>query len=396
MKDCGIIHTTYRTALRIVHLTSAHPTTDTRIFIKECRSLVRAGFQVHLIAPGDQNELREQIEIFAIPKTTSRFSRITDVLFQIYKIAKSIDAELYHIHDPDLIFVGLQLQKMGKHVVYDIHEDYPRSLLSRRYIPKIVRKPISLIYEKCEYYAAKRFSAIIAATPAIGKRFQEINSKTVVVNNYPILDELMPVGSIRWDERDISICYVGAITHIRGAIQMIKAMEYLPKNIGAKLEMAGEIWPQELRNQVIELDGWQYVIELGKLNREEVKQLLGRTRVGLVLFHPEPNHVQAQPNKLYEYMSAGIPVIASDFPLWRQIIENTGCGLLANPTDPFSIADAILYLLTNHQEAEVMGKRGREAVVKKYNWKKEEEKLITLDEELTGQKSETISEPLSV
>jgi glycosyltransferase involved in cell wall biosynthesis len=367
---------------RIVHLTSAHHSTDIRIFIKECRSLARAGYSVDLVAPGLHDELRDHINIHAIPVAKRRFSRITTGVYRIYKIAKSLDADIYHFHTPDLIPVGLLLLRRGKRVIYDIQEDHPRSILSRKYIPNGARKPISQFFEMFENYSAGYFSALVAATPAIGDRFQKINPKTVVVNNYPLLDELKPVNSKQWNLRDTSICYVGAITQVRGAIQMIQAMEYLPKTIGAKLEIAGEIWPDDLRVQAMGLKGWQYVRELGILTREEVKSLLAKTRAGLVLFHPEPNHVQAQPNKLFEYMSAGIPVIASDFPLWRQIIEKTGCGLLANPIDPCSIADAVEIILTNHEEAEAMGQRGRQAVDIKYNWGNEEAKLINLYEEL--------------
>jgi glycosyltransferase involved in cell wall biosynthesis len=340
--------------------------------------LAKAGFQVNLVAPGDRNELRDNINIHVFPIPKSRFYRVTAGLYHIYQFAKKFDADFYHIHDPDLILIGLFLQKNGKKVIYDVHEDHPRNLLSRRYIPIKLRKPISLVYEKLENYAAKYFSAIIAATPVIGERFQKINPKIVVVNNFPLLDELKPIGNKRWDGRDISICYIGAITHVRGAVQTIQAMEYLPRNIGAKLELAGEIWPDELRKQIQVLEGWRYVKELGILSREEVKKLLARTRAGLLLIHPEPNYIKSHPTKLFEYMSAGIPVVASDFPLWRQIIEDSGCGLLADPMDPLSIAEAIKILLTRDEEAEAMGKRGREAVETKYNWNTEEEKLLSL------------------
>jgi hypothetical protein len=112
------------------------------------------------------------------------------------------------------------------------------------------------------------------------------------------------------------------------------------------------------------------------LDREGVAVELQKAYAGLVILHPEPNYVASQPVKLYEYMCAGLPVIASDFPLWREIVKNAGCGLLVNPKDPREISEAMKYLLTHPQEAEEMGRRGFEAIVERYNWAKEEETLL--------------------
>jgi glycosyltransferase involved in cell wall biosynthesis len=168
---------------------------------------------------------------------------------------------------------------------------------------------------------------------------------------------------------------------------MVGALGLLPENRAAELRLAGTYSPESLRDAVIELPGWERVRELGFLDRRAVKQALNQVRAGLVLFYPEPNHVYAGPNKMFEYMAAGIPVIASDFPLWREIVEGAGCGRLVDPLDPRAIADAIEYLLSHPEEAEAMGRNGRRAVEERYNWKNEEKKLLALYKELLSKSS---------
>jgi glycosyltransferase involved in cell wall biosynthesis len=115
---------------------------------------------------------------------------------------------------------------------------------------------------------------------------------------------------------------------------------------------------------------------LGFVDRESVRATMARSMAGMVLFHPEPNHIDAQPNKMFEYMSAGIPVIASNFPLWREIIEGAKCGICVSPLDPEEIAGTIRWIIEHPAEAKQMGKNGRRAVEERYNWDIEEKKLL--------------------
>ncbi len=122
-----------------------------------------------------------------------------------------------------------------------------------------------------------------------------------------------------------------------------------------------------------------------EMSRQEVANLLGKSSVGLVTYLPAPNHVDAQPNKLFEYMSVGLPVIASNFPLWREIVVDNNCGLCVDPTNPKEIADAINYFFNKNSESLKMGLNGKKAVENIYNWNPEEIKLISLYKELLKQ-----------
>ncbi len=366
----------------IVHLTSVHPPFDTRIFRKECWSLVQAGCRVTLVAPHSYNEVVDGVQIKAVPPAGRRLARMTLTAWQVGQVALRLNADLYHFHDSELIPVGLWLRLLGKKVIYDIHEDIPRDLLSRSYLPGWMLRLLSWGVERVENFASHYFSALITATPAIGRRFQHTNSRISIINNFPILDELAYSNNTAWDQRSPTVTYVGTIALERGLAEMVEALAYLPAHVQVRLKLAGEISPPQHRHMVSQLPGWQQVDELGFVDRTEVSRILSCVSAGLVILHPIPGFLESHPTKLFEYMSAGIPVIASDFPLWRQIIETAGCGLLVDPLNPKAIAEAIEYLLSHPAEAEAMGRRGREAVEKKYNWTVEKAKLLQLYEDL--------------
>jgi hypothetical protein len=368
--------------MKVIVLSSVHDAFDVRIFHKECKSLARAGYGVTLIVPHGRDEVVDGVQIKAVPKTGGRISRMAKTVWQVYREAARLNARLYHFHDPELIPVGLLLRARGKKVIYDIHEDYPQAILSKYYLRHWIRRPGSWVMERFENFASRRLSALVAATPAIAERFRGMNGRTVAIQNFPLKDEMITGWDIRWRDRPLDIVYAGGITAIRGIRQMVEAMGLLPEGLATKLILAGELSPPSFRHELAGLPGWGRVEMLGLISRRAVAQLFGNVRAGLVLFLPEPNHVRSQPNKLFEYMSAGIPVIASDFPLWREIVEEAGCGLVVNPLDPQAIAGAIEHLLTHPEEAEAMGRRGREAVEKKYNWASEEKKLLALYEEV--------------
>jgi len=363
--------------IKVAHLTTVHHFNDTRIFHKECKTLSKAGFKVVFIVPHDRDEVVDRIKVKAIAKPRGRRERMSRTVWQVYRTALKENAAVYHFHDPELITIGILLRLSGKKVVYDVHEDVPKQILSKEWISKPLRSIIAKAVQGIEYLGAKVFTAVVPATPKIGERFYKLNNCTVVVQNFPLLKELKVEGK-PFTERPKAITYVGGITELRGIYEMVKAMGLLPVESDAKLILGGNFTPKELEEKVKSLPGWNRVDYRGWLNRKQMAELFANVRIGLVLFHPAPNHIYAQPNKLFEYMSAGVPVIASNFPLWKEIVEGNNCGLTVNPLDPQEIAGAIKYLLDRPELCEEMGKNGRRAVEEKYNWEREKLKLLEL------------------
>jgi len=360
----------------VVHLTSVHPRYDTRIFLKECCSLANAGYAVSLVvADGHGDEVKVSINIYDVGSGDGRFDRIRNTTKRVFQKSVSLDADIYHFHDPELIPIGLKLKKLGKIVIFDSHEDVPKQMLGKPYLNKPTLWSIAQIFSRYESWACKRFDAIATATPFIRDKFLQLNSESVDINNFPILNELASVSD-DWSMKHNEVCYVGGIATIRGIREVVQAMGLLEGD--ARLQLCGNFSEKVVESEVKVIQGWQQVDELGFIGREGVRDILSRSVAGLVTFLPLPNHVDSQPNKMFEYMSAGIPVIASNFPLWREIIEGNDCGLCVDPLNSAEIAAAIDFLVNNPKRAEQMGKNGQRAVNERYNWAIEEKKLLEL------------------
>jgi len=360
-------------------MTSAHPPFDARIFHKQCRSLAREGYDVTLIAPGTEGTIRDGVHLESVPRWTNRWSRMLRGPFAVYRKARQQNADIYHFHDPELIPIALLLRATGKTVIYDIHEDLPRTVSYKSYVPRWLRGIVALLLEVSEGWAARWFSGLIAATPPIADRFRHDHRVIAVVHNYPRMDEIGPARSDDRVASDESLLYVGMrITRARGAEEMIRAMGLLPTNISARLKLAGAWDPPTLVESLSRIPGWERTEYLGLLGRQELARVLQQARVGLVLLHAEPNYLASQPVKLFEYMCAGLPVIASNLPGCREIVQSARCGLLVDPLDPQELAQAITYLWTHSEEARAMGQRGFEAIQQRYNWASEEKHLLAL------------------
>ena len=325
------------------------------------------------MSDGKGNETIQGISIFDVGSSSNRLNRIVNAPKRIFKKSLQIDADLYHLHDPELIPIGLKLKRLGKKVFFDAHEDAPEQMLSKHYLNYYSRWTISKLLKTYENYAFPKFDGLITATPFIKDKLIKLNANAIDINNYPIVGELFH-DNFKLKNKSNSVCYIGNIDIIRGINELVKSLEFVDEKI--ELKLAGPYSSNDIRSDLKVLAGWNHVKDYGFVSRKEVSSIFNQCFAGIVTFHDYPNHRNAQPNKIFEYMSAGLPVIASDFPLWRKILNDNSCGILVNPEDPEDIARAINYLFLNQEEAKEMGANGQEAISNKYNWGIELEKLI--------------------
>ncbi|SFM42204.1 glycosyltransferase family 4 protein [Marinobacter zhejiangensis] len=360
----------------IVHITSVHKRNDIRIFLKECVTLAQGGYNVTLVVAdglGDENKSGVRILDAGMP-AKGRLGRMLGTTRAVYRCAKKIDADLYHFHDPELIPVGVKLKRVrpSARVVFDSHENYADDIEDKPYIRPVLRPIIAGMYRMYERMAVKRLDAVVAATPSIRAHFERLGVTALDVNNFPFQQEFTTpaVGS----DKKYDVAYIGAISEVRGVSQLVEA---LPTGNSKTLIMAGSIADPNFESRLKSSEGWAQVKFVGQVDRAAIKDLLSSARVAAVTFLPAANHIESQPNKMFEYMSAGLPVIASNFPLWKEIIEGNNCGICVDPLSPQEISRAVDSLVSDPTLASSMGENGRQAVLTKYNWDSEGRKLIT-------------------
>ncbi|MCK5064061.1 MAG: glycosyltransferase family 4 protein [Candidatus Fermentibacteraceae bacterium] len=393
---------------------------------KEAISLTEAGFNVTIIARTEEGcpteETWKNIRILRPPKDSARRevlrkkvigasakknnslkSRIIRLLrrnrfrrfltdlkrdipweYRLYRAALSTGADIFHANDLDTLFICAKVAgKLGARLVYDSHELW---LESSRYF--IATSALNrLRYRITEKILTPRTDAVIAVTPSRGevmkKLYPSIRKLVIIENSTDPIEKLQESSYLR-NRLGIPvsvpvILYQGIICPERGLDKLLEAASILRNEDIAIVIMGHDAWQGKLHRMHSEMNLKDSVFLLPPVPSETLPEVTVSADVGLILFENTClNHYYSLPNKLYEYMMAGLPIIASDFPEMARIINNHNCGILVDSTDAEAIASGIRVLVNSPDEMRQMGIRGRKASLDKYNWPVEEKKLVDL------------------
>lgn len=371
-------------SVRVCQLTTASRPFDTRVFSRECRTLAQRGYDVVLIIEHTHEETVDGVHIVPLRRAANRPVRVLLRTWTALRLALRQKADIYHVHDPELILVGILLRMLTRRpVVYGVREDYPRLAHHKHYLPTAVRPAIGLAVRLVEQTASHAFDAVVAVTPDIVSNFAR-HRRTVLVRNFPVLpDQPLRPPAARPVGQPFTMIYVGELTAIRGVCEMVKAMDLLSARIPCRLLLVGTFEDAQLEAS-LRKHAAEHTEFLGYVDIRQNPHLLQRADVGLVCLHPTRHYVTSLPLKLFDYMAAGLPVIASDFPLWREIVLGSGAGVCVDPLRPDAIAGAAFGLSASVDERLAMGRRGQRAVWQNFNWQQESQRLLDLYETLVG------------
>jgi glycosyltransferase involved in cell wall biosynthesis len=326
---------------KICHITSVHPRYDGRIFRKMCVSLANNGYDVTLLVIDNKpDEVKDGVHIIPIDKQfKNSFDRIFNSWKFLYKKALEINADIYHLHDPELIQLGTKLKQKGKKVIFDSHEDYVLSILQKNWLPQFSRTLVQKMYAKYEKKKLAKFDGIIGVTPQLMTHLKTINDNIVMITNYPLLENVK-----RKDSSGFTLCFAGGITPNWSHESIIKAVNKFEGAV--RYNLMGNI-DDRYKEKLQMLEGFKYVNLIGTVSYHDVLEYYGASSLGIALHKYMPmvyDHEGSLGNtKIFEMMMSELPVICTDFTLWTEIIEKNQTGKCINPHSVQEIYDAIAF-----------------------------------------------------
>lgn len=365
--------------MKICMLTSGHDVFDNRIYYKEIMSLKKEYDEIYMIAPGNPGDSEfitgDGIRVKYFEKRRSwkdRFRPMRDM----YKLGLEIDADVYHAHEPDSFQVALKLKrKTGAKAIYDSHEYHPEAFAEHFKFGKELVTKLIYLYEKSN---ALHADYIISVNDILVNKFKEYNSNIELIPNYPVLK-----NADLWKEYNDkpTFIYVGRMTEDRGILKILEAIRHVKHD--CRYLFVGEFDGEEIKTRAESFvkDNLKNcdIQFTGKVNHLQVFEYLKCADAGFVLLQPYSwRYVNSEPIKLFEYMMSKTAVIASDFPMMRNIVEKINCGITVKPDDPLSIAKVIDNISENREQYKNMSVNGYEGVRKYYNWNICEERLLNL------------------
>lgn len=361
---------------KIAHLSSVHSRYDTRIFFKMCQSLTKYNYDIFfIVADGKGDEVKDKVSIKDVGVAKlGRLGRMTNTVKRVFEKGKELDCDLYHLHDPELIPIGLKLKKLGKKVIFDVHENIALQIINKDFIPKIFRSLVSKIYRKYEISSLKKFDALILAENSYLDYYSHLNKKVEVILNMPDLTLLKNFKNFTRKKNEIF--YIGSISNKRGFDVTIDALKILKKNFPEiVVHFVGPHQNNSINSKNLkEID--KNLKFYGTLPLNKGLEYSKNAKVGLSILKPIPNYITSYSTKIFEYMAIGLPVVTSNFKLYKEIVEKYDCGFCVDPFDSHELAKIIELIFSNPLKVKQMGMNGAKIVEEKFNWEIERKKLI--------------------
>lgn len=362
--------------ISVCHISTVHSVNDSRIFYKECQTLAKSDLKVNLVINTDHSSIIDGVNVIALPNVKNRIFRMFVLSFIAFFKALRTRSTIYHFHDPELILIGFLFKLIGRKVIYDVHEDLREDILLKRwlggrFITKVLASAASFAEKMADYF----FDGIVAATPKIASHFNP--NKTIILRNFVILSSFMNTTRIdkTKNKSDGSkLIYVGLLARIRGIKEIIEVMDQIKEN--AELWLIGRWENEKFREECEALPGFRKTRYIGYVKHDEVPDYLRKADIGMVTLHPTKTFIESYPIKVFEYMSSGLPVIMSDFLLWKELFDDA--AVFVDPLNIDDIASKTDHLLSNKNISEAYAEKGQTLILTKYNWEIESQKLICL------------------
>lgn len=368
---------------KVLVLTTVHPIDDPRIFYKEAKSISEFVDDLTFIVPNDSQKefYKDDIKVIPIPKTKSRFKRVIGLQTKVFKIIKKQKFDLIHFHDPELILLAFLLKKyFGIKIIYDVHENVSASIDVREWIPKFFKRLVKFMFNIVEQNLIKSFDAIVIAEKSYEKTY---GSEAIQILNYPKVERNEVFDLTKNFDEKLNFVYAGSITEVRGIWQVLGSFKKVSeRHPNFELHLIGPFNSKGLEQNVLEfIDNFNLSSKIklyGMIQLTDMYEILKECHIGYVLTKPLLHHAEKLPGKIFDYMTFGIPVVATDFKIYDDYLIKYELGIKVNYEDIEDISDSLLELVEDRSILQRMSDNARKLCVERWNWNNEEEKLHAL------------------
>ncbi|WP_462159461.1 glycosyltransferase [Pseudoalteromonas sp. GB56] len=363
--------------MKITHITTVHNAFDNRIYYKECQWLAKKGLDVTLVAPGENEEFKGAVKVLPLGKKHKGLLGRLRMVMKAYRTAVTTEADIYHIHDPELLILKPLFLLKRKCLVYDAHEAFHEQLLLKPSIPKAFRGASRLLAKLYERILIGKGPVVFAETDY--KNNYPYVDKFKFALNLPDVDTLTKLTKTDKGSSRIDIGYVGSITYARGCLTVLEELVEI-KKANSELQLGyiciGPFNSPDIQGKLEALGAQlDYFYAPGYMKFEDASNVIKDCHVGCAVLDRTPNYISSYPTKIFEYMALGIPFLVSDFPINRQIVEEEECGLLVEPESRESINKALLSLIQDNELRGKLGNNGKNNI-HKYSWEEQVNNII--------------------
>ncbi|MEX1000588.1 MAG: glycosyltransferase [Crocinitomicaceae bacterium] len=344
-------------------------------------TLAKEGIDVNLVISHDKNEVVEGVNIVALSQRKNRLYRVVIKTTAAFFKALKTKSKIFHLHDPELIFIGFLLRILGKKVVYDMHELVYFQIRDKEWLGlKWMRNVAAKIYRFFESVGVRVFDKIVLAEDGYKsyfvKNYPKRLNKIVYVRNYPRFDQIRKGFESKQVNDKLVLIYAGGLTKIRGIKEVCDAVKDLSD---VELKLMGTWQDEEYKISCLKNN--KNVKDFGLLPLPEVYKKIHQADIGLSTLYPVQNYLTSLPVKSFEYMACAVPILMSDFPFWKSTYKE--CAVFVDPTSVDEIKEKVIWCKKNREQLKRLGENGYQIGKKKYRWVSELNQLVEVYKQIT-------------
>lgn len=368
---------------KICHISTVHPAIDARILDRECSSLIKFGYEVHLFAHGRIEKNFSKLHFHPIrdfPNRLSRFLASSSIVNSLLKL----HPQIIHFHDSELIPTMLKINKKHRNIkiIFDCHEDTISHISQKEHIPEIMKpimKKITKHYFKC---AARNFDAIITADEGTSKLFSNWCAEPVTIYNYPPSALYSNGKYIPFEDRPYDLIYPGSLP--RYHLETIFNIAHKLKNIGMMtkwLILANIDFTDSgnwIKHQLDKFDLQRQFDFRSMVPLTELSNYLYSAKIGIIPLPDTPKFRKNIPSKLFDFILAGLPVVMSKLPPTQELVNNLTGVIQVPPSDIAKYSEVIFKLLKKPENLSKYSIQLKKTGFEQFIFENEEVKLVEL------------------